>query len=101
MEQAHCQAGSQTETKGQATEQKRKGKPAVKERPGALTTALLATATAAANSLPREMPLMHKQENFNPFVFKVAPKGSLQGFQNPYIEDLTNMEPCICGVNSS
>ena len=100
MEQAHCQAGSQTETKGQATEQK-KGKPAAKERPGALTTALLAMATAAANSLPREMPLMHKQENFNPFVFKVAPKGSLQGFQNPYIEDLTNMEPCICGVNSS
>ena len=58
-------------------------------------TALLATATAAANSLPREMPLMHKQENFNPFVFKTAPKGSLQDFQNPYIEDLTNMEPCI------
>ena len=37
---------------------------------------------------------MHTQENFNRFVFKVAPKGSLQGFQSPYIEDLINMEPC-------
>ena len=37
---------------------------------------------------------MHTQEDFNRFVTKVAPEGSLQGFQIPYIEDLINMEPC-------
>ena len=37
---------------------------------------------------------MHTQEDFNRFVIKVAPEGSLQGFKIPYIEDLINMEPC-------
>ena len=37
---------------------------------------------------------MHTQEDFNHVVFKVAPEGSLQGSQTPYIEDLINMEPC-------
>ena len=37
---------------------------------------------------------MHMQEDFNRLVFKVATKGSLQGFQCPYIEDLINLEPC-------
>ena len=27
-------------------------------------------------------------------MIKVAPEGSLQGFQTPYIQDLINMEPC-------
>ena len=30
-----------------------------------------------AASLPREEPLMHTQKDFNPFVIKVAPEGSL------------------------
>ena len=34
------------------------------------------------------------QEDFNRLVFKVATKGSLQGFQCPYSEDLINLEPC-------
>ena len=37
---------------------------------------------------------MHTQGSFNRFVIKVAPEGSLQGFQTPYIQDLINMEPC-------
>ena len=37
---------------------------------------------------------MHTQEDFNRFVIKVAPEGSLQGFHIPYIEDPINMEPC-------
>ena len=69
-------------------------KPAAKRRPGALKAALLATAATAATSLPRGVPLMHTQEDFNRFVIKVAPEGSLQGFRIPYIEDLINMEPC-------
>ena len=48
-------------------------KPAAKKRPGALKAALLATATTAATSLPREAPFMHTQEDFNRFVIKVAP----------------------------
>ena len=71
-----------------------KAKPAAKRRPGALKAALLATAATTATSLPREVPLMHTQEDFNRFVIKVAPEGSLQGFRIPYIEDLINMEPC-------
>ena len=72
----------------------RKAEPAAKRRPGALKTALLATSATAASSLPREVPLMHTQENSNRFVIKVAPEGSLQGFQIPYIEDLIHIEPC-------
>ena len=37
---------------------------------------------------------MHTQKNLNRCVFKVAPKGNLQGFQSSYIEDLINLEPC-------
>ena len=37
---------------------------------------------------------MHTQEDFNRFVIKVAPEGSLQGFHIPYTEDLISMEPC-------
>ena len=59
-----------------------------------MKTALLATAATAVNSLPREVPLMHTQENFNRFVIKVAPESSLQVFQIHYIQDLINMEPC-------
>ena len=73
---------------------KAKAKSAVKRRPGALQAVLLATAATTAASLPKEVPLMHTQEDFNRFVTKVAPEGSLQGFQIPYIEDLINMEPC-------
>ena len=29
---------------------------------------------------------MHTRKDFNPFVSEVAPEGSLQGFQIPYIE---------------
>ena len=72
----------------------RKAKPAAKRRPGALKTALLATAATTANSAPREVPLVHTQENSNRFLIKVAPEGSLQDFQIPYIGDLINMEPC-------
>ena len=46
-----------------------------------------------AASLPREEPFMHTQRDFNPFVIKVAPESSLQGFQIPYIEGLIDMEP--------
>ena len=46
-----------------------------------------------AASLPREETFMHTQMDFNPFVIKVAPEGSLQGCQIPYIEGLINMEP--------
>ena len=48
----------------------------------------------AGASLPREVPLMHTQEDFNRFVIKVAPEGSMQGFQIPYIGNFSNMEPC-------
>ena len=37
---------------------------------------------------------MHTQGNFNRFLIKVAPEGSLQGFTTPYIQDLISMEPC-------
>ena len=37
---------------------------------------------------------MHTQEDFNRFALKVAPEGSLQGFQIPYIENLIKIEPC-------
>ena len=37
---------------------------------------------------------MHTQENSSRVVTKVAPEGSLQGSQIPYIEDLISMEPC-------
>ena len=73
---------------------KAKAKPAVKRRPGALQAVLLATAATTAASLPKEVPLMHTQEDFNRLVIKVAPEGSLQGFHIPYIEDPINMEPC-------
>ena len=39
----------------------------------------------AAASLPKGVPLMHTQEK-QAFVIEVAPEGSLQGFQIPYIE---------------
>ena len=73
---------------------KAKAKPAVKRRPGALKSAILATAATAVTSSPREVPLMHTQVDFNRFVIKVAPEGSSQGFQIPYVKDLINMEPC-------
>ena len=59
-----------------------------------LKTALLATAATAASSLPRAVPLMHTQGNFNRFLIKVTPEGSSRGFQIPYIQNLINMEPC-------
>ena len=37
---------------------------------------------------------MHTYEDFNRCVIKVAPEGSMQGFQIPYIGDFINMEPC-------
>ena len=73
---------------------KAKAKPEVKQRPGALKSTLLATVAISAASLPREMPLMHTQEDFNHFVLKAAPEGSLQGSQFSDIEDLINMESC-------
>ena len=79
---------------------KAKAKPTIQRRPRALKSALLATVATAAASLSREMPLMHTQEDFNHVVFKVAPEGSLQGSQTPYIEDLINMEPCTLWGNS-
>ena len=71
---------------------RRRAEPAAKRRPGTVKTALVATAATAANSLPREVPLMHTQENSSRVVTKVAPEGSLQGSQIPYIEDLISME---------
>ena len=79
----------------------REAEPAAKRRPGALKTALLTTAATAASGLPREVPLMHRRENPNRFVIKVAPEGSLQGSQIPYIKDLINMEPCTLWSKSS
>ena len=37
---------------------------------------------------------MHTYEDFNRCVIKVAPEGSMQGFQIPYIGGFINMEPC-------
>ena len=48
----------------------------------------------AGASLPRGVPLMHTYEDFNRCVIKVAPEGSMQGFQIPYIGSFSNMEPC-------
>ena len=59
-----------------------------------LEAALLTTAATAASSLPRAVPLMHTQGNFNRFLIKVTPEGSSRGFQIPYIQNLINMEPC-------
>ena len=73
---------------------RRMAEPAAGRRPRALKTALPATSATAVGSLTMEVPLMHTQENSNRFVIKVAPEGSLQGFQIPYIEDLINIEPC-------
>ena len=61
----------------------REAEPAAKRRPGALKTALLTTAATAASGLPREVPLMHRRENPNRFVIKVAPEGSLQAPRFP------------------
>ena len=47
----------------------------------------------AATSVPRKVPLIHTQEDFNRFVLKVAPNSSLQGRQTSYIEGLISMEP--------
>ena len=71
-----------------------KAEPAAKRRPGALRSALLATAATADNKLPKEVPLMHAQRNFSRRVVKFAPEGNLQGFQILYIQVLINMEPC-------
>ena len=59
-----------------------------------LKTALLATAATAASSLPRAVPLMHTQGNFNHLLIKVATEGSSRGIQIPYIQSLISMEPC-------
>ena len=80
---------------------KAEAEPAVKRRPGALQAALVATAATTAASLPKEVPLMHMQEDFNRLVIKVAPEGSPQGFHIPYIEAPINMEPCTLWASSS
>ena len=73
---------------------KAEAEPAVKRRPGALQAVLVTTAATTAASLPKEVPLMHTQGDFNRLVTKVAPEGSLQGSHIPYIEAPINMEPC-------
>ena len=47
----------------------------------------------ATTSLPREVPLMHTQEDFNRFVIKVAPDSSMQSCQTQHIKELISMEP--------
>ena len=76
------------------TQPEAEAKPAARRRPGAWKSALLATVATTAASLPREVPLMHTQEEFNRCALKVSLEDSLQGFQIPYIEDLIDIEPC-------
>ena len=58
---------------------------------------MLAIAATTVASLPKEVPLMHTQVDFNRFVTKTAPDGSLQGFRIPYIEDLSTRSPVLVG----
>ena len=54
----------------------------------------MTTTTTTAASLPKQVPPRHKQENYDSFVIKATPEGSLRGFSIPCIGDRTHMEPC-------
>ena len=54
----------------------------------------MTTTTTTAASLPKQVPPRHKQEDYDSFVIKATPEGSLRGFSIPCIGDHTHMEPC-------
>ncbi len=76
---------------------KAKPKPAVRRQPGALRTALVATAATTAATLHEDVPLMRTQEDFNRFGIKVAPGGSLRGSTFHAARTLSTWSPAPCG----